>query len=117
MSLCLLPPKLEPVVAAKTVPVVGRLPRSGAAAGYCAALAPQPAPVKKAEADPAMAKAARVDKPAPANVPLLIPRTLAFEQALAQRPGAPSHEVSVTIGGVAGGAVRFRWDAEWKSRM
>ena len=54
-----------------------------------------PPPTKKAEADPAIAKVARVDKPAPANVPLLIPRTLAFAEARSQKPSAPLHRASV----------------------
>ena len=94
-------PKLEPVAAAaKTIPVVSPSAAKKTEPRTAIALpsAPQPAPtpVKKVEADPAVAKAARVDKPAPANVPLLIPRTLAFMEARAQRPGAPFHEASVT---------------------
>jgi hypothetical protein len=91
-------PKLEPVVAAaKTVPVVSPSAANKTEPRTAIALpsAPLPAPAKKVDSDPAVAKAARVDKPAPADVPLLIPRTLAFVEARSQRPGAPFHEASV----------------------
>ena len=56
--------------------------------------------MKKVDPDPAVAKAARVDKPGPADVPLLIPRTLAFEQGLAEIPGVPFHRASVAPAGL-----------------
>ncbi len=91
-------PKLEPVVAAtKSVPVASPSTAKKTEPRTPIALpSAPPAPAKKVEADPAVAKAARVDKPVPANVPYIIPRTLAFMEARAQRPGAPFHAASVT---------------------
>jgi len=89
-------PKLEPMVtASKTVP--GTSPTAAKKAEPRAAIPmpSAPAPAKKVEADPAVAKAARVDKPNPADVPILIPSTLSFEQAPAETPGLPFHEASV----------------------
>jgi len=92
-------PKREPVVAAsKSAP--GASPsvvkKTEPRTAIPMPSAPEPAPAKKVAPDPAVAKAARVDKPVPANVPLVIPRTLAFVEARAQRPGAPFHATSVT---------------------
>ncbi len=92
-------PKVEPVVAAaKNVPVVSPSAAKKTEPRTAIALPFAPAPAKKAESDPAAAKAARVDKPVAADVPLLIPRRLAFEETRAQRPGAPSHQVNVAMG-------------------
>ncbi|HSR07154.1 MAG TPA: hypothetical protein VLM42_08395 [Bryobacteraceae bacterium] len=89
-------PKLEPVVAAtKTVPLVSPDAAKKTEPATPIALPSAPEPAKKVEPDPAVAKVARVDKPAPADVPLLIPRRLAFEEPRSQRPGAPFHEASV----------------------
>jgi len=96
-------PKLEPVVmTAKTSPppapsVANKTePRAAKTETRTAiALPSAPEPAKKVESDPTVAKAARVDKPVPADVPLLIPRTLAFVEARAHRPEAPFHEASV----------------------
>ena len=93
-------PNLEPVVAAsKTVP--GTVPGTPPTAAKkteprpAVPLPSAPAAAKKVEPDPAVAKAARVDRPTPADVPMLIPRTLAFEHALAETPGLPFHQASV----------------------
>jgi hypothetical protein len=91
-------PKLEPVVAAtKTVPAVSPSAAKKTEPRTAIALPSAPEPAKKIEPDPAAAKAARVDKPAAADVPLLIPRTLAFVEARSQRPRAPFHETSVAM--------------------
>lgn len=94
-------PKPEPVVAAaKSVPVAapGVIKKTEPRTAIPLPSAPEPVatPAKKTDSDPAVAKAAKVDKPSPANVPLSIPRTLAFVEGRAQRPGAPSHQASVT---------------------
>ncbi len=90
------PPKPQPVVAAtKTAPAVAPSAAKKTEPRTAIPLPSAPVPAKKVEADPAVAKAARVDKPDPADVPLLIPRTLAFVEARSQRPGAPFHEASV----------------------
>ncbi|MDP8991122.1 MAG: hypothetical protein M3N41_13705, partial [Acidobacteriota bacterium] len=90
-------PKLEAVVApTKTVPAAP--PSAAKKTEARAAIPPSSAaaPANKVEPDPAIAKAARVDKPVPADVPLLLPRKLAFEEARSPRPGAPFHDASVT---------------------
>ncbi len=89
-------PKVEPVVA-KSKTASG--PSSSAAkkteARTAIPLPSAPAPAKKVQPDPAVAKAATIDKPPPADIAITIPRTLAFEQALSQTPGAPFHQASV----------------------
>jgi hypothetical protein len=91
--------KLQPVVASKTAAVppqkVEPTVAKKAEVRTAIPLPSAPAPVQKAAPDPALAKAARVNKPGPLDVPLLLPRTLAFEQALSPTPGAPVHQASV----------------------
>lgn len=88
--------KPEPVVAAtKTGPAESPSAAKKTEPRTAIALPSAPEPAKKVEPDPAVAKAARVDKPDPADVPLSIPRTLVFVEARSQRPGAPFHEASV----------------------
>jgi len=90
-------PKLEPMVAASKTPSTS--PTAAKKVEPRTAIpmppAPAPAPAEKVEPDPVVAKVARVEKPNPADVPMVIPRTLAFEQALAETPGIPFHEASV----------------------
>ena len=93
-------PNLEPMVAAsKTVPGTPLTAAKKVESRTAIPMPPAPAPAKRVEADPAVAQAARVDKPNPADVPMLMPmlmpKTLAFEQTLAETPGLPFHEVSV----------------------
>lgn len=90
------PPKAEPVVTkAKTPSGPSPTGVKKTEARPAIPLPSAPAPAKKAQPDPAVAKAATIVKPSPADVAITIPRTLAFEQALAQTPGAPFHQASV----------------------
>ncbi len=89
-------PQMEPVVAAaKNPPGASRTAALKSEARPAIALPSPPPPAEKVNPDPAIAKAARVDKPAPAEVAMIIPRTLAFEQAQSPAPGAPFHSASV----------------------
>ncbi len=89
-------PYPEPVVAvSKTLPGTSPTVAKKAEPRPAIPLPSAPAPVKNVEPDPAVAKAARVDKPAPVDVPMAIASTLAFEQALPQTSGAPLHQASV----------------------
>ncbi len=90
--------KPEPVAAAtKTVPTVSPSASQKTEPRTAITLPSAPDPAKKVESDPAVAKAARVDKPAAMDVPLSIPRTPAFVEARSQRPGAPFHETNVSM--------------------
>jgi hypothetical protein len=98
-------PKLEPVVAAnKTVPAVSPSSAKKTEPRTAIALPSSREPAQRVEPDPPVAVVARVDKPSPADVPMLIPRTLAFEQALSPTPGAPFHEAGMARAGLLEGS-------------
>ena len=87
--------KMEPVVAVSKTPP-SPSPSATKKAEPRTAIPLPSAPANRVEPEPAVAKAARVDKPAPADVPMLIPRKLAFEgQALSGRRSLPLHHASV----------------------